>query len=70
MFKVYYYRASAKVYLDRTALYAVDYSIAVDYAMDNASSMPDKRIYIESAITGINVISYININGIIRSSQH
>jgi hypothetical protein len=69
-FKIYYFSNGHKVYLDGSA--SVGYSIetATMFARENASAMPNQRIYVENGDTMQDDKSYINIAGIIHHTLH
>ena len=65
-YKIYYYRNGRRVYLDGSASEGYSYNTAVMFARDNASSMPNRRIYIENGDTGQDESSYVNQSGVIH----
>lgn len=59
-FKIYYYSPTSKVYLDGSASQGYSYEYATALARDNASSMPNVRIYVENGDTMKDDKSFFN----------
>ncbi len=71
MYRIYTVTPSGlKHYLDRTFTTPVNYRYAEQLARENASAMPNRRIYIEHAVSGKLDSSVINIDSVITSRLH